>query len=889
LPRRVFLLAVTTLLFSAFLAESKLEDSDAVVPEGVLLDKASSGAKTYAQQQAQAVARGVHMKDLADQDDDTEDDKDDVHTWAGEGRVATAVKQDADWAGKQQQAAQGQPATVQAPSKTVHMKELDTKQTTIKQTQIKLSSVELETKERRKKYLLRDQGKSQTVQQKVQQVPQQVVHTVQQTVPAPIVQRTAPTIPQKQIVAAGTTTIHCDNGETAKCVAGSAHCRDNDPLYCHALQQSKVKKVVVDAKWTTIHCSATGRVAQCSSGTPSCYDDSPTFCLNEASVKETATKEVSQKKEIKKKAFKSGFDAEIQLKHYQAEKQTKAAEAKSKAGEKVKKAEALVKAAKKAAKKAAEAKAKGEKAKEAKETKEAKEAKAKEAKAKKPAAPVKKQSPPPPTLKIHIRTLLVHFGVRTWLGLFGILCIFIGMWFSDRKWDEDVYASYNRALKLRDIEHAQAVEEHDRRQQDQRAAQNTGGDQRCCAPKKEAPPPMETSEAPLLGELAIPPEDLSAARSPVFTGIFLLGWLLLGVSYFFSTELQHGFDASYSVPNVLCALLCLLLGGVFASTMPSKFIYTSAGIVQRVLFLLGFLLLAVFTGFNHGSWELRNGGVSLAFSMVGVAAFCFALNVMQKHRKLGFTWEATGQPNPTPCVFNMGAPLFIFGLVLFWIGQAQTNTPDGSTVFSGMQDMLHPCEGATFCPYDNSLQVFVNYRSLLAFGSAAGIVLWGVTLDFFADQGKQAGIAGPLLLMLLWLLYGFAGFFSLDNQFSLWRDARTWVIFAICLLQGMPKSLLNSQGAFDILGVQLNMLLDVVLAVNLGMNQDYSDLCAAGRTLGLSLIAALLLAVGQWMVHRDRLMKHGERNKDRPCVYSWGLPMITSGWVCFGWAMSLNY
>ena len=107
---------------------------------------------------------------------------------------------------------------------------------------------------------------------------------------------------------------------------------------------------------------------------------------------------------------------------------------------------------------------------------------------------------------------------------------------------------------------------------------------------------------------------------------------------------------------------------------------------------------------------------------------------------MGTFWEASGKPNFSPIVYNMGSPLFVWGWFLFWLGSC------GIPIYKELLDSASSSTGvdlgeanATFPGNDiyaqesPSIPLFLNVRTLLAFVAGCGMVPVVGFLDYSHD------------------------------------------------------------------------------------------------------------------------------------------------------------
>lgn len=171
----------------------------------------------------------------------------------------------------------------------------------------------------------------------------------------------------------------------------------------------------------------------------------------------------------------------------------------------------------------------------------------------------------------------------------------------------------------------------------------------------------------------------------------------------------------------------------------------------------------------------------------------------------------------------------------------------------------------------------------------------------FGTDGSSFGrfFETPTLFLIHWTLFGIAGFFDAENRISLAGYARSWVVFFICVAQGIIAGILI-QGALyrrDMAGKKRFSLPFVImfmaLAIDLGFSPDYSSLNAGGLALVLGLVGTICVIAGQKTVFGNRIrgdywMMNNAENPN-PIVYSVGEPLFMFGWILVSLAMSYHY
>lgn len=420
--------------------------------------------------------------------------------------------------------------------------------------------------------------------------------------------------------------------------------------------------------------------------------------------------------------------------------------------------------------------------------------------------------------------MLIQLGLRSILSLAGIVILVIGVWQVDRAWDEDGAAEFERA-------------------------------------RDEDPQNPVVSEA-----------NLDAALR--FPFMFLLGWALFAISYLFPTD--GSFSPMISATAVLAAITAVGLASVGSLPMADSVRHRRAKkkMILSVLFLTFWIVLTVFTGLGA-----VNQIETFVFGAVGMTCIVMSMMLLWKYRKMGTSWEETGEPNPRPVVYNLGGPFFVLGWTLFWIAMAST---DPSTA-------------------DGGLLLDLNLRTALAFIAGFGIVLSVFTVDYAHDEGgKYVGFGtdgshvgripespGPFIAM--WVLFGLVAFIAPDNSIGE-ASAPVLLLLLTCVVMGpyvglgIQTTIYKANGPLmQKLAMGFVMLL-LVLAVLIGWNGGVTALV-------LAIVGVLLVAMSQakLMMERKRgryWIENGEPNP-RPIVYSFGTLMFPTGWLITAWAISI--
>ena len=327
--------------------------------------------------------------------------------------------------------------------------------------------------------------------------------------------------------------------------------------------------------------------------------------------------------------------------------------------------------------------------------------------------------------------LLIAFGPRGLLSIVAIFTIIGGVWHVDRMWDEKGSQAYY----------------------EERATM-------------ELVPNANEYTGLLSTGITIPEKDLNKAFP--FPWIFLLGWVLFGLSYFFPVDGSLSLVVNGNV--ITAAVVCLILGWV-ASVPMGEAVRFRDGIKKTKLslvFVASWLLLTIVTG---GSEPLL-----FTFRYLGAVTIIASMKILWKFRKMGDTWEQEGKPNPDPVVYNLGGPLFCFGWFLFWIGMASTSDV---------------AEGASGIP------IYFTWRAFFAFSAGTGMVPVVMFVDYAHDEGAEflgfgtdgrffgRFLESPIPFLSAWTLFGFGSLLPLGALTDV--SIRQWIILANCVLQGIGK------------------------------------------------------------------------------------------------------
>ena len=369
----------------------------------------------------------------------------------------------------------------------------------------------------------------------------------------------------------------------------------------------------------------------------------------------------------------------------------------------------------------------------------------------------------------------------------------------------------------------------------------------------------------------IPDDELAAAgRFPL---LFLLGWALLAIAYLFPADGTGSIDVSAA--GVISLVLALALAGVASIPMSDAVRHRKAKKKQMLsmLFAAGWIALAIFSAISASG-----GASSYIFSGLGVVSILISMQLLWKFRKMGNSWEQDARPNPNPVVYNPGGSLFVAGWFLFWIAMSATN------------------EGVL----EGGLPVYFNVRTALAFLVGFAMVPVVMLVDYAHDEGAPYvgfGTDGsyfgrfletPIPFISMWVVFGFASFFALDNSFD--PDVRSWLLLATAIAQGIFAGVLLQTATYKQnhgLKTRLSpgfVILFILLAINIGFD--------GAPAIYLALAGAIFTLMSQRVAfaHRkrgDHWMKTGQPNPN-PIVYSPGIPMFQVGWILLGWAVSIG-
>jgi uncharacterized membrane protein YccF (DUF307 family) len=256
--------------------------------------------------------------------------------------------------------------------------------------------------------------------------------------------------------------------------------------------------------------------------------------------------------------------------------------------------------------------------------------------------------------------LFIAFGPRALWSLAGIVTLVLGVWHVDRTWDEEGSRAYEKAKAI-------------------------------------------TKDK---SNVVIPAAELDAAF--VFPWAFIIGWGLYALAYFF--PLDGGGNIEVSTAGIVAAVASMALA-VIASVPMGNAVKSRDHATKNKLGMMFVSTWLVLTVSSYLSTSQVATGVCCGLGMVSIVA---SMKILWKFRKMGDSWEQEGKPNPNPVVYNIGAPLFVWGWFLFWVGMAAT-----TDIAENWQEL-------------KGLPIYLNVRTLLAFLSGCGMV----PVVMFVDYGK---------------------------------------------------------------------------------------------------------------------------------------------------------
>lgn len=481
-------------------------------------------------------------------------------------------------------------------------------------------------------------------------------------------------------------------------------------------------------------------------------------------------------------------------------------------------------------------------------------------------------------------------GIRSSIAFVGYLVMQIGLWHTERKWDEEGSAAW---LEVAGGDESQPPEMLE---------------QKFGTRKGERDDSILLLEGGATEKVIIPEEKLNAAF-PIPWG-FLVGWWLWGASYLFPMNGSINF-----APTKFGIAACVISVFIsFDASLPMadavKNLLKEKKKMLSLLFVIGWISLGVTSALDVTEQLQAYGfdgptkALTWILCMLGPITIIMSQQILFSARKMGTFWEQSGIPNFHPIVYNMGGPLFVFGWFMLWLGTSGiAGEADAGNIYGNMPT-TSPC-----------LPLFLNGRTLVSFMCGCGMVPVVRFFDYSHDEdgpwlgannegqvfkkwwlgtdGTYFGVflESPWPFLIFWTGYGLSSWVTFDNQIEV--GVREIIISVISILQGIDAGILiqhnlyagNAEGKnfFSIPFV----LLFLTLAVTIGMHWQW-------RAVAFSLPGAALIVMGQKTVFGDRkrgdysMQNNGKANPyDKVIVYSWGEVFFMMGWILICWGMAM--
>jgi len=492
-------------------------------------------------------------------------------------------------------------------------------------------------------------------------------------------------------------------------------------------------------------------------------------------------------------------------------------------------------------------------------------------------------------------------GWRSMIALSGYLVMQVGLWHAENKWDEEGSAAWLRA--------AAGVTE-------QVKGAPVDGSELACSTPEELDASMGypdwvadlDPEAATVPEVTIPEEEKHNAF-PVPWG-FLIGWWLWGCSLLFPIDGSSSIHPTdYGIAALaICVFVSLVASVPMADAVMNRL--ATKKTILSLMFLFGWIALGIMTSLdvtqqlNDMNSPYDQTGVWLC-CMLGPFTIILSQKILFESRKMGTLWETTGMPNFHPIVYNMGGPLFVWGWFFFWVGVSAMPGQMGKNIYES--------PGNSF-----SLPLFLNWRTMLAFGGGCAMVPVVGFLDYSHDEdGPWCGenneepkavfsrwwlgtdgtyfglfLESPWPFVMAWTIFGISSFFGADNSIH-WNDWRAQLMFLNCVAQGIDAGILIQANLYAGNMAGKNkfsipfVFLFICLAINIGSHWNW-------QALGLALPGAVLIVLGQKTVFAARkrgdytMQNQGKANPyGQVFVYSWGEVFFMMGWIIICWAASM--
>jgi len=469
--------------------------------------------------------------------------------------------------------------------------------------------------------------------------------------------------------------------------------------------------------------------------------------------------------------------------------------------------------------------------------------------------------------------LVVFFGFRAVFSLAGLAAVLIGFWISEKKWDEDGSAAYQKAVENVAGDDYQVVDE-----ETQTPAQNPSGS----TPVNVPTPPR--------GDVVVPREDLMAAAP--HPKIMLAGFATWAFSMFYLPYERHkmyieGWNASAVILMLIIAIL-LAFPIRRANIERNQGLKTRTSMIIIALFI-GVMLVTMFDDEIDAPWYTN---------LFAGIFFFLAYQGIRRSRKMGITWDEEGHPNNEIATQNHGFILLFFAIFLFWIG---TNAVYTDSVLVG---------GFMYIPLYSSIRTWITFLAgpfiILqaqlfmdrAFDAGSAVkdkyCLDGTTLPslFTCPCTLNLDAVGvfletPALYVAGWALLGIAQFMPTSGGLTIGEG----LAFSFCILTGCVYGLkvlpCYWKGYYDQHrkwnGVYFASM--CLLGLSVGVHSWNACFCAVLGVVGI------LAGQHMDMFERKRgfFWLYDRKVNPAPTVYGIGQPLHMTGWIFLCLAMSIPY